>query len=97
MGSRSLNAAGGTLFWLVGDGHFAVFSPDDLRACGLGRRVRVDGDARLGGAVGAPGVDMAAEPPGEAGAVRAVPDGARAEAGLWCFEALDGQVGDGAA
>ena len=70
---------------------------DDLRACGLGRGARVDGDGRLGCAVGAPGVDVAAEPLGEAVAVRAVPDGARAEAGLWCFEALDGQVGEGVA
>src|SRR5580692_668832 len=85
MGSRSLHAVGGTLFWLVGDGHVAVFSLDDLRACGLGRGVRVDGDARFGGSVGAPGVDVAAEPLGEAGAVRAVADGARAEAGLRCF------------
>lgn len=85
------------MFRLVGDGHFAVFSPNDLRACGLGRGVRVDGDAWLGGSVGAPGVDVAAEPLGEAGAVRAGPNNASAESGLWYFEALDGQVGEGVA
>lgn len=64
-----------TLFRLVDDCHFAMFSGDDLSACGLGRGARgVDSDTRLGRAVGAPGVDVAAETFGEAGAVRAVPD-----------------------
>ena len=48
-------------------------------------------------AVGTPGVDMAAESFGEAGTVRTVPDGTRAEAGLRRREALNGQVSDGAA
>jgi hypothetical protein len=87
----------GTLFLLVHDCHLAVLSGDDLSACDAGRGVRVDSDARLSRAVGAPGVDVAAEPLGEAGAVRAMPDGTRAEARLWCLEALDGQVGDGVA
>ena len=45
--------AGGCVFRLVHDCHFAVLSPDDLHACRLGRGVRVDGDARLGRTVGA--------------------------------------------
>lgn len=49
----------GTLFRLVSDCHSAVFPRDDLQACGLGRGVRVDGDTRLGRAVGAPGTDVA--------------------------------------
>lgn len=86
-----------TLSPLVHDCHFAVLSGDDLRASGAGRRARVDGNARLGRAVGAPGFNVAAESFGEAGAVRAVPDGTHAEARLWCLEALGGEVGDGVA
>ncbi len=83
---------------LVNDCHFAVFSRDDLGACGAGHGTRgVGRDTRLGRAVGAPGVDVVAESFGEAGAVRAVSDGAEAGAAFWCFEALGGEVGDGVA
>src|SRR5258708_4581577 len=76
---------------LVSDCHFAVFSRDDLHACGLGCGIRVDRYTRLGRAVGAPGADVAAGPFGEAGAVRAVSDGAEAGAAFWCFEVLGGE------
>ena len=90
-------SAGGILRRLVDDCHLAVFSCDDQGACGLGGAVWVDGDARLGCAVGAPGVDVVAESFGEARSVRAVPGGAHAELRLWCLEALGGEVGDGVA
>src|ERR1700722_12474516 len=85
------------MFRIVGDCNFGVFPRDDLGACGLGRGVRVDGDARFGRAVGAPGVDVVAESFGEARAVGAVSDGTEAGAVFWCLEVLGGEVGDGVA